>query len=82
MKNDFILLTGCPRSGTTFFATLIEDSFNIAIPLESFFIPHFARFIGFWGDLRKPSNARSLHLAIRDYLRILLYLGIRAKKSK
>lgn len=79
---DFLLLTGCARSGTTFLATLMETSFDMAIPVESFFVPHFARFIGLWGDLAKIPNLRSLISAIREYLIISLYFIIRAKNRE
>ncbi|MFN0044654.1 MAG: sulfotransferase family protein [Alphaproteobacteria bacterium] len=65
-----LLIVGCPRSGTTLAATLLESRFGFAVPAETQFIPYFARAIGLWGDLSNPANRHLLLDAVFQFLEI------------
>ncbi len=60
----FILITGCPRSGTNLIAQRVSRRFAIAIPYETHFIPIFQRWLWLYGDLNKPKNRERLLRAI------------------
>jgi hypothetical protein len=59
-KPAFILLCGCPRSGTTLVSRHLGSALNIAVPDETHFIPHFRRYLRLWGNLDDPAIAPSL----------------------
>jgi len=75
---DFIIIHGCPRSGTYLLVQQLQQYFDVAIPVETHFIVQFGRFIGLWGNLEKPTNRRRLLRAIEAYLRIWTVRGIRS----
>lgn len=64
----FFIVAGCPRSGTTLLASLLQRHFGIAMPIETHFIPLFGRWAWLWGDLRNEQNRRRL---LNDIFRFL-----------
>lgn len=77
-SSAFVLLCGCPRSGTTLVAQHFGRSLGIAMPDETHFIPHFRRFLWLWGDLRRPQKQRTLLEALTAYAAIWTYYGSRS----
>ena len=59
-----LFIIGCPRSGTTFFASLLELT-DYGRPFETHFIPKYYKRLDRYGDLRIKNNARRL---LRDIL--------------
>ncbi len=55
----------------------LARKFDIAIPVESFFIPHFERYAGLFSILGR-GDSRLLAQAVQDYLEISLYAGTRS----
>ena len=78
-KPGFILLCGCPRSGTTLLAQHFGSALNIAMPDETHFIPHFRRYLALWGDVNDPTRQRDLLAAMAAYTLIWVYRGARAR---
>ncbi len=72
------LITGNARSGTTFISAQIESKFDIAIPVESFFIPHFERYAGLFKAFEREDRSDILAQCIQDYLEISLYAGVKS----
>jgi Sulfotransferase family len=75
----FILLCGCPRSGTTLLSQHFGRALHVAMPIETHFIPHFQRYLWLWGDVTKPAKQKSLIDAMSAYTRIWIFRGIRAQ---
>lgn len=75
----FVLVCGCPRSGTYLLSSILGEVFKIAIPVESHFIPHFHRYINLWGDLGDKDNVRDLLKAMECFTAIWVRLGSRTK---
>lgn len=73
----FVLVCGCPRSGTYLLARELRRVLSIAIPTETHFIPHFARFLRLWQPLTQPHRRDALSSAIRCYLRMWINYGWR-----
>ena len=70
-KNDEMLyIIGCPRSGTYLFSQFLWKTFDVAIPVETHFIPLFKIYLFLWGDLNKEKNRQKLLDAIEDFLLI------------
>ncbi|MBF0180671.1 MAG: sulfotransferase [Magnetococcales bacterium] len=67
-----VFVVGCDRSGTTLLTALIESRLGLAAPLETHFIPYFARTLFLWGDLGRRRNRERLLTAIGHFLEILL----------
>lgn len=65
-----VYIAGCPRSGTYLLALLLGCAFDIAIPVETHFIPLFERVLFLFGDLREYANRRRLLMCIYDFLEI------------
>ena len=78
-KPAFILLCGCPRSGTTLLSRHLGSALNIAVPDETHFIPHFRRYLRLWGNLDDPAHQRDLCAAMAAYTKIWVYRGMRAR---
>lgn len=78
----FVLLCGCPRSGTTLLAQHLGRALGLAMPVETHFVPHFRRYLALWGDLARPGNQRNLIEAIEAYTRVWVYRGIRSSNPK
>jgi hypothetical protein len=78
-KPGFILLCGCPRSGTTLLAQHFGSALNIAMPDETHFIPHFRRYLWLWGNVSDPAHQRDLVGAMAAYSRIWIYRGSQAR---
>ena len=76
-SQDFLVITGSPRSGSYLLAGLLENSFGIATPIQANLIPIFARLLFLWGDLGKAKNRKRLLAAMREFLIIWIYYGIR-----
>ena len=74
----FVLICGCPRSGTYLLATELGTQLDVAIPVESHFIPHFRRFQSLWRPLENPRRAAELLSAIAAFTRIWLAYGVRS----
>lgn len=54
----FIL--GCPRSGTTLVAQLLDSHSRLAVLVETLYYPLFRHDLRCYGDLRRPANQRRL----------------------
>ncbi|MBF0429322.1 MAG: asparagine synthase (glutamine-hydrolyzing), partial [Magnetococcales bacterium] len=67
-----IFVVGCDRSGTTLLTTLIESRLGLITPLETHFIPYFAKTLFLWGNLEQRCNRERLLTAIYHFLEILL----------
>ncbi|MBF0296123.1 MAG: sulfotransferase, partial [Magnetococcales bacterium] len=67
-----VFVVGCDRSGTTLLTALLESRLGLAAPLETHFIPYFARTLFLWGDLGRRRNRERLLTAIGHFLEILL----------
>ena len=71
-NSGFILIQGCPRSGTYLIASMLSKYFNVKIPIETHFIPLFAGRIQMWGDLTLEKNRIALLADIYAFQRIWL----------
>jgi|GEM_PF-2014459 len=80
--HDFILITGCARSGTTLLASLVEKELSVAIPVDTNVVPLFQKFLFLWGDLRRDRNRQRLLAALIEFLRIWIYFAVRAKNPE
>jgi hypothetical protein len=69
-RGQGLFVIGCPRSGTYLLSTLLSTRFGVALPLETHFIPLFARFLPLWGDLANKRNRKALMSDIIDFLTI------------
>lgn len=69
-NKEFVLVVGCPRSGTYLFSTMLQAHFRIGIPVETHFIPLFFRIRRLFGDLTKSRNRKRLLKCIFDFLAI------------
>ncbi|MBF0358700.1 MAG: sulfotransferase [Magnetococcales bacterium] len=65
-----LFLVGCPRSGTTLLSSILEVKFNLAVPLETHFIPYYSRLLWLWGDLKHRENREQLLDEIFIFLEI------------
>jgi hypothetical protein len=69
-----LIITGCPRSGTSLLSAELTRRYDIAIPFETHFVPIFQRWLSLYGDLHKAVNRRRLlndiYLFTRMWLRI------------
>jgi hypothetical protein len=65
-----LFLVGCPRSGTTLLSSILEAQFNLAVPLETHFIPYYNRLLWLWGDLEQKKNRERLLEEIAIFLHI------------
>lgn len=52
----FLLVTGCPRSGTSLLANELMRHYDVAIPFETHFIPVFHFWRRLYGDLSQAAN--------------------------
>ncbi|MBF0380603.1 MAG: sulfotransferase [Magnetococcales bacterium] len=55
-----LFLVGSPRSGTTLLSAILEVKFNLAVPMETHFVPYFSRLLWLWGDLSIRKNRERL----------------------
>lgn len=78
----FPLIRGCPRSGTYLLTKLLQERYDIAIPVETQFISLFARHAYLAGDLHSKTNRLKLTLAIFDYVELLLVKGFQLKSPQ
>ncbi len=76
-----LFVVGCDRSGTTLLTTLIESRLGLAAPLETHFIPYFAKTLFLWGDLSQSRNRARLLTAIYHFSEILLVQNYPQKES-
>lgn len=76
-----VFVVGCDRSGTTLLTTLMESGLGLAVPLETHFIPYFAKTLFLWGNLEKRRNRHRLLQAIGYFLEILLIQAHPNKES-
>jgi hypothetical protein len=65
-----LFLVGCSRSGTTLLASIMEAKFNLAVPLETHFIPYYSKLLWLWGDLGRRENRQRLVEEIFIFLEI------------
>lgn len=69
----FLLIVGCPRSGTSLLAGELAHRYDLVIPFETHFIPIFKHWLGLYGDLSQPNKRRKLlgdiYLFTRMWLR-------------
>ena len=68
----FLLITGCPRSGTSLLAAELSRRYDIAIPFETHFIPVFHRWRSLYGDLGLPENRKKMLADIFLFTRMWL----------
>jgi hypothetical protein len=68
--HPFIIINGCPRSGTSLLGILLAKKFNAAVQPETHFLPLFATYLFLWGNLGKLSARRALIQAIYDFTEI------------
>ncbi|MBF0212323.1 MAG: sulfotransferase [Magnetococcales bacterium] len=67
-----LFVVGCDRSGTTLLTSLIESGLGLAAPLETHFIPYFARTLFLWGNLKRPQARERLLMAILAFMEMLV----------
>ena len=60
----------------------MERNFNVAVPLETHFIPYFKKFSFLWGDLSKSKNRRQLLRAIYVFIDIWTLVMMRELRSE
>jgi hypothetical protein len=65
-----IIIVGAPRSGSYLLATMLESAFDVAIPVDTHFIPLFARHAHLWGNLEELDNRAALLADIYRFLRL------------
>lgn len=68
--NHFVHIVGCPRSGTYLTVVNLSSQFDVAIPVETHFIPLFHRYKSLWGNLESYENRLRLLDAIYEFLEI------------
>ncbi|MEO5334289.1 MAG: sulfotransferase [Magnetococcus sp. YQC-5] len=68
-----LFVVGCDRSGTTLLTSIIESRLGLAAPLETHFIPYFAKTLFLWGNLAQRRNRATLLTAIYHFLEILVH---------
>jgi len=78
-KNKMLYIVGSPRSGTYLLSMIFNSRFNIALPVETHFIPLFHRYLFLWGDLNYEDNRRRLLESIYEFLEIWT---IRSEKGR
>ena len=66
-----VFVVGCPRSGTSLLASVLESRFEFAVPIETHFVPFFSDWLWLWGNLEQPRNRALLLKAIYDFLDLL-----------
>lgn len=76
-QKDFILVAGCPRSGTYLLSSLLNKHFNIVFPLETHIIYLLRNRIHLWGDLNIYENRKNLLADIYSFLEIWLKRGMK-----
>ncbi|MEG3641587.1 sulfotransferase family protein [Magnetococcus sp. PR-3] len=59
-----VFILGCPRSGTSLLAALLEAHFGVVGPVEPHFLPYFHPWRNYWGDLKHSDNRSRLLDAI------------------
>ncbi|ARU59514.1 sulfotransferase [Oleiphilus messinensis] len=69
-QTPFIFIAGCPRSGTYLLASILRQYFDIAIPVETHFIPLFYRYKNLFGNLQLIANRRRLLTCIFEFLEL------------
>jgi hypothetical protein len=69
-ESEFVLIVGCPRSGTYLLQTRLTEQSDLSMPVETHFIPLFARFLPLWGPLSDRNNRQRLLMAIYSFLKI------------
>ncbi|MBI4523744.1 MAG: sulfotransferase [Deltaproteobacteria bacterium] len=62
-------IIGCPRSGTTLVAQLLDSHSRIAVYLETQFYTLFRPFLHCYGDLRQPNNLRRFIVDVQEVIR-------------
>ncbi|MBF0127490.1 MAG: sulfotransferase, partial [Magnetococcales bacterium] len=67
-----LFVVGCDRSGTTLLTALLESRLDLVAPLETHFIPYFAKTLFLWGNLQNRHNRKRLLTEIYHFLEILL----------
>ncbi|MBF0445626.1 MAG: sulfotransferase [Magnetococcales bacterium] len=55
-----LFLVGSPRSGTTLLSAILEVKFNLAVPMETHFVPYYSRLLWLWGNLAIRKNRERL----------------------
>ena len=63
-------IVGAPRSGTYLLLSRLSKKYNIALPVETHFIPLFRRYISLWGDLSIRRNREQLLYCVYEFLKI------------
>lgn len=61
-------VVGCPRSGTSLVAQLLDNHPRLAVYHETQFYPVFRPHLRYYGDLRRSGNARRLVADLREWL--------------
>jgi len=80
-QKNFILIAGCPRSGTYLLASLLTKHFNIVFPLETHIFYLLRNRIHLWGDLKFYENRKHLLTDIYSFLEVWLYKGMKLDKK-
>jgi hypothetical protein len=65
-----VFIIGAPRSGTYLLVTQLEARLQIAIPVETHFIPLFNKVLFLWGDISKKKRRKILLECIYNFLEI------------
>ncbi|MBF0341582.1 MAG: sulfotransferase [Magnetococcales bacterium] len=76
-----LFVIGCDRSGTTLLTSLMETGLDLAAPLETHFIPYFARCLFLWGDAGQSANRLRLMRTILEFSEILVARNYPEKES-
>lgn len=63
-------VVGCPRSGTSLVSQLLDNHPRLAVYHETQFYPVFRPHLRYYGDLRRPANARRLIADLREWLQL------------
>lgn len=80
-RAGFLLVCGCPRSGTTLLAEQLSQRLDVALPIETHFVPSFARASSLWGGRGRFDSAR-VRSALAAYTRILHFRGTRFRSPE
>jgi hypothetical protein len=67
---SLVFIVGAPRSGTYLLLSRLNKIYNIALPVETHFMPLFHQCIFLWGDLSVRSNRARLLSDIYEFLKI------------
>ena len=73
----FLLIYGAPRSGTYLLSSRLQQTYDIAIPIETQFIPLFVKYKWAFGDLKDTKARRRLFKSLMWYTRLAISKSFR-----